>query len=172
MPGKRTVPYAARHNHLAADVIAPPYFPTTFPVPCAILPRGLFTSGDGLHARTRGGRGCRSRELFRTTNCQHFPPYTLGSSSSSSSQGVVRTGSLDVSDDRSGLVVHELDADLGNTTARAYFPSNISRPFVCSLCDSLACGRESEEAIIRTGTAEDTSDLHELDGLLGGIHFG
>lgn len=54
---------------------------------------------------------------------------------------VLANGSLDVSDDRSGLVVHELDADLGNTTARA-------------------------------GTAEDTSDLHELDGLLGGIHFG
>jgi len=29
------------------------------------------------------------------------------------------TGSLDVTDDGTGLVVHELNADLGNTTARA-----------------------------------------------------
>lgn len=39
---------------------------------------------------------------------------------------VVRTGSLDVSDDRSGLVVHELDANLGNTTARACHPAETS----------------------------------------------
>ncbi|KAL2280394.1 hypothetical protein FJTKL_12627 [Diaporthe vaccinii] len=38
----------------------------------------------------------------------------------------VRTGSLDVSDDRSGLVVHELDANLGNTTARACRPAETS----------------------------------------------
>lgn len=31
-----------------------------------------------------------------------------------------RTWALHVSDDRSGLVVHELDADLGDTTARTY----------------------------------------------------
>lgn len=29
------------------------------------------------------------------------------------------TGSLDVADDGTGLVVHELNANLGNTTARA-----------------------------------------------------
>lgn len=29
-----------------------------------------------------------------------------------------RTGSLDVTDDGTGLVIHELDADLGDTTAR------------------------------------------------------
>lgn len=32
--------------------------------------------------------------------------------------GSRRTGSLDVTDDGTGLVIHELDADLGNTTAR------------------------------------------------------
>lgn len=31
----------------------------------------------------------------------------------------VRTGSLHVTDDRTGLVVHELDANLGDTTTRA-----------------------------------------------------
>lgn len=36
--------------------------------------------------------------------------------------GIIRTGSLDVSDDRSGLVVHELDANLGDTTSRSYCP--------------------------------------------------
>lgn len=30
------------------------------------------------------------------------------------------TGTLDVSDDGTGLVVHELDTDLGDTTTRAY----------------------------------------------------
>lgn len=36
------------------------------------------------------------------------------------SQGLyVRTGSLDVADDRTGLVVHELDTNLGDTTTRA-----------------------------------------------------
>lgn len=32
--------------------------------------------------------------------------------------GVRLTGSLDVTDDGTGLVIHELDADLGDTTAR------------------------------------------------------
>ena len=32
----------------------------------------------------------------------------------------MRTGTLDVADDRPALVVHELDADLGDTTTRAY----------------------------------------------------
>lgn len=34
-------------------------------------------------------------------------------------EGLMRTGSLHVADDRTGLVVHELDANLGDTTARA-----------------------------------------------------
>jgi hypothetical protein len=32
--------------------------------------------------------------------------------------GVRLTGSLDVTDDGTGLVIHEFDADLGDTTAR------------------------------------------------------
>jgi hypothetical protein len=51
------------------------------------------------------------------------------------------TWALDVTDDRTRGVVHELNADLGDTTTG-------------------------------TGTAEDTSDLDELSGLLaGGVHL-
>jgi hypothetical protein len=35
------------------------------------------------------------------------------------------TGSLNVSDDASGLVVHELNADLGNTAAGAWRSQNL-----------------------------------------------
>lgn len=37
-----------------------------------------------------------------------------------------RTGSLDVTDDRTGLVIHELDAHLGDTTARTYNSSPLA----------------------------------------------
>lgn len=49
-------------------------------------------------------------------------PYNLGYHGRLFGGRVVRTGSLDVSDDRSGLVVHELDANLGDTTTRTCRP--------------------------------------------------
>lgn len=39
---------------------------------------------------------------------------------------ICHTGSLDVSDDGSGLVVHELDAHLGDTTTGAYQHQHVS----------------------------------------------
>lgn len=68
-----------------------------------------------------------------------------------------RTGSLDVSDDRTGLVLEELDANLGDTTARA-----------CQPTISLLSPTPSNAQIVvfRTGSAQDSGDLHELDGLL------
>ena len=39
-----------------------------------------------------------------------------------------RTWALDVADDGTGLVVHKLYADLGDTTARTFIPTQISRP--------------------------------------------
>ena len=38
----------------------------------------------------------------------------------------LRTGSLDVTDDGTGLVVHELDANLSDTTTRTYTPHHQS----------------------------------------------
>ena len=73
----------------------------------------------------------------------------------------VRTGTLDVADDASGGVVHELDAALGNTTAGAC-PCQIL--LFIQLCVSEARARR------RTGAAENAGDLDELDGDLGGIH--
>lgn len=98
---------------------------------------------------------------------------------------IYRTWALDVSDDRSGLVVHELDADLGDTTTRTY-PSS-SQKFVHSFV-STASERASERILCcldiassvsdfvgkeeeRTGSAEHSGDLDELDGLLGGVHY-
>lgn len=63
-----------------------------------------------------------------------------------------RTGSLDVTDDGSALVVHELDANLGDTTTRTYTPSSVShrKPFA---------GRCARGSGNRTGTAEDSGHL-------------
>lgn len=48
-----------------------------------------------------------------------------------------RTGTLDVTDDGTGSVVHELNADLGNTTARACVARNPSAicPLTCRVCN-------------------------------------
>lgn len=97
----------------------------------AVIVEG-FTSDVWPHAQTRGGRGCRSRELSKSHHLSAlllcatilvsplldfiWPlwPYCSGDS-----REFVHTGSLDVADDRTGLVVHELDANLGDTTTRA-----------------------------------------------------
>lgn len=71
------------------------------------------------------------------------------------------TGSLDVSDDRTGRILEEFDADLGDTTARA-----------CGLpLAFLFSGHPDGHGalLLRTGSAQDAGDLDELDGLL--IHF-
>lgn len=74
------------------------------------------------------------------------------------------TGTLDVTDDRTALVVHELNANLGDTTARACIPGLAK--FVHD-GSGLYIGVSSKN---RTGTAEDSRDLHELNGGFGGIH--
>lgn len=101
----------------------------------------------GPHARTRGGRGCRPhglcllsafRTLFRLPTLYPLLGVEEGISR------IYRTWALDVSDDRSGLVVHELDADLGDTTTRTY-PSS-SQKFVHSFV-STASERASEYCV-------------------------
>jgi hypothetical protein len=71
------------------------------------------------------------------------------------------TWALDVADDASGGVVHELDAALGDATAGAW-PSQNSVPRIS--CPLLCIRRR------RTGAAENAGDLDELDGDLCGIH--
>jgi hypothetical protein len=75
------------------------------------------------------------------------------------------TGSLDVADDGTGLVVHELDANLGDTTARACgWESMLAiQPFAQLL------GMPSNSQ--HTGAAEHAGDLDKLDGSLGCVHF-
>jgi hypothetical protein len=65
------------------------------------------------------------------------------------------TWALDVADDASGRVVHELDANLSNTTTGSWEAHvvRLSLP-----------PRRSIHALLRTGAAEDTSDLDKLDG--------
>lgn len=71
------------------------------------------------------------------------------------------TGTLHVSNDASACVVHELDSDLGNTTSRA-----------CIATQSVLCFLSSPVYRAHTCSAEDSGDLHELDGDLSGIHSG
>lgn len=69
-------------------------------------------SGGGPHAQTRAGTGCRPRGLiFLLAGGPTASPRIVPSEFS-------HTRALDVADDAAGLVVHELDADLGDTTAR------------------------------------------------------
>lgn len=129
------------------------------------------------------------------------------------------TGSLDVSDDGSGLVVHELDAHLGDTTTGAcrvksvslscsqqYSTFGVHRKFGKKMGCPLAMRAEISEhrsssethtlgsqepkmqiqdgrqnvrvegkgwmGCFRTGSAEDSGHLDQLDGGLGGIHCG
>lgn len=90
---------------------------------------------------------------------------------------MVRTWALDVADDGTGLVVHELDAALSDTATGAC--NIIRQPSV-----SLSCGilyflyaplfyffLWGSSEISRTGSAKDTGDLDEVDGGLSRVHF-
>lgn len=74
------------------------------------------------HARTRGGRGCRPHGLDNTSSVSP----TMSTVSILVCIELKHTGTLDVSDDGTGLVVHELDTDLGDTTTRACAGLNVS----------------------------------------------
>jgi hypothetical protein len=69
-----------------------------------------------------------------------------------------RTWTLDVTDDRSGGVVHELDADLGNTSTGTCTSSDPA-PSPFSASKSFDRARNCEH----TGSAQNTGDLDELD---------
>lgn len=78
----------------------------------------LLNGDGGPHARTREEQGCRPHGLLgkllvfaALVVCLCLCVYVRN--------GLLFTRALDVTDDGAGLVVHELDADLGNTTARA-----------------------------------------------------
>ena len=76
-------------------------------------------AGGGPRVRTRAGRGCRSHGL-RTVSVAARWWAAKG--------GELRTSALDVADDGTGLVVHELDTALGDTTTGACNIS-VSLPF-------------------------------------------
>lgn len=77
-----------------------------------------------------------------------------------------RTWALDVANDGAGLVVHELYADLGDTTTRTCrFPAgSAGRPSGVggTKIKSMPGGP--------TGTAQNAGNFDKLDGGLGGIH--
>jgi hypothetical protein len=66
--------------------------------------------------------------------------------------GEVRTWALDVADNASGSIVHELDSDLCDTSSRA-----------CTH-QLLALHSPTCSALRRTSSAENAGDLDELDG--------
>jgi|SRR5690242_8632720 len=72
-------------------------------------PEQALIAGGGPRVRTRAGRGCRSHGLCRVSRADR-----------GWLDGSLRTSALDVTDDRTGLVVHELDTALGDTTTGAY----------------------------------------------------
>jgi hypothetical protein len=59
-----------------------------------------------------------------SSNLTIFDPH--GSFASCARSGEFRTWALDVADNASGGIVHELDSDLGNTSAGTYLPSGLS----------------------------------------------
>lgn len=65
----------------------------------------------GPHAQTRASRGCRSRGLGLLSHVRDRPPQLHAR--------YLCQRTLDVTDDGTGGIVHELDANLSNTTARA-----------------------------------------------------
>ena len=87
-----------------------------------------------------------------------------------------RTRALDVADDGAGLVVHELDTALGDTTTGAYISVSLRlfRFFISrashAVVQSPSASSSASVRGSRTGSAKDTSDLDELDGGLSGIH--
>jgi hypothetical protein len=107
-----------------------------------------------------------------------FPLLVYGGFGSEGPQsGWLRTWALDVADDGTGLVVHELDAALSDTTTGACIQS-VSVPFLShdALSPASCCMRSSSRGekvreISRTGSAKDTGDLDEVDGGLSGFHF-
>jgi hypothetical protein len=83
-----------------------------------------------------------------------------------------RTWALDVTDDGTGLVVHELDTALGDTTTGAC--RDRCQPDILSCCAmhmSHAPFVQQISESSRTGSAKDTGDLDELDGSLSRIHY-
>jgi len=87
----------------------------------------------------------------------------------------VRTWALDVADDGTGLVVHELDAALSDTTTGACcYPSACHSLTLCipQLLYALVSQKSSGSSeSSRTGSAKDTGDLDEVDGGLSRVHF-
>jgi hypothetical protein len=71
------------------------------------------------------------------------------------------TGAFDIANDRASRIIHKLDAHLRNASTRTFFLI-ISLPYTKK---SRYCAR------LRTGSAEDSGHLDELDGDFGGgIH--
>ena len=80
--------------------------------------------------------------------------------------GTVRTWAFDVSDDASRSVVHEFNSNLCDTTSRTCIEILVRTDpsgFHMSLWPWNA---------LRTCSAEDSCDLHQLDGDLSGFHIG
>jgi hypothetical protein len=98
------------------------------------IPHRLLTSNKTDLSQTSGlSLGLEQAQDVILTDCttQRMLVWMLSLSKrgrTHSTQSERRTGSLDVADDRTGLVLKEFDANLGNTTARAcrlllvYFP--------------------------------------------------
>lgn len=85
--------------------------------------------------------------------------------------GQIATWALDVTDDASGSVVHELDADLSHTTTGACQAIR-SRSFGVSIdFRAVFWKAQRREERERTGSAQHAGDLDELDRNLGGIHI-
>lgn len=82
------------------------------------------------HVPIRVSRGCRPHELYGKVVSASSPEQNQGCRSPNK-----RTGPLDIADNASGLVIHELDAHLCDSSSRAFkksalIPSKTGKPHV------------------------------------------
>jgi len=116
--------------------------------------RPCLISVSWLHAQIRASRGYRSRELGLSRGIRSRSCCAIGAQ-------LKRT--LNIADDGASGVVHELDANLSNTTARAGTAEDACQIMLAILTVPSICAG----ATARRGH---TGDLDELDWLLSGIH--
>jgi len=117
-----------------------------------------FLSPILAYLRRRASRSDSSRQRMSSTRTgQNFSNRGYVTQTANS---ISRTWAFDVPDNRTGCVVHELDANLRDTTTRTYFPP----PWSANRREQQNTQKSVE--ISHTGSSENSGNLNELDGSL------
>lgn len=81
--------------------------------------RNIFIGDGGPHARTQEGKECRSRGLESNVISVGVFSYVSRADKRFAKREGLHTGTLHVADDRPALIVHKLNAHLGDASAGA-----------------------------------------------------